>query len=40
MNPTAAVIKKTRLLVFASQALRGESKIFNKEKSGEGASGH
>lgn len=31
MNPTAAVIKKARLLVFASQALRGESKVFNKD---------
>jgi hypothetical protein len=30
MNPIAAVIKRTRLLVFASNALRGQSKVFKK----------
>ena len=31
MNPTAAAIRKARLLLFASPALRGESKVFEKD---------
>ena len=31
MNPTASAIRKARLLIFAAQALRGESKVFEKD---------
>ena len=31
MNPTASAIRRARLLLFAAQALRGESRVFEKD---------